>query len=1159
MKGKRKGRGRKTKAQSKKQKAIGLVYENEFNVSNTVPVQQVLRMKLHDSFPILYLAEFCRRRFDFLAKENELFHHYDEFTRDFRKGTHTKEEQHCNVIHESDYSDAQKQKYSRKEILNVLARVIVVPLDYDLISKVAYPKVSHSYDVMDNVQEDKDGPMKESAFNGIQNCYKVNKKKRKRNEISQSLEAIVDAVISKLVTEKKKYTNKLSNEYMYKCFGKNILSEGYRLCPMSSPRKKRHIGRNQNSVAQLLDTPTSLQCQTINSCASFARTSPEMKFLQGIIGDDGIREILLKCMIFFPVKTAKGESFFRGNYVQICGPYLNFMSLKARPKQPNMTLFKTNHEKNKPQGRIEIPASKLIKGSEKSSDDNVWIVPRYRMFYADSFQKKIGLPPKHVLNCQSDFNVRKNILLVDIIGYTGKRTKKPSKIWKRVAREGLKLSEQILRRHKKCDYHRLLDKYCPVPSNEIESQNIDSLLSLDAKVPNIISFFKSAISKVFPIEFFGSYNNLDAFLDTVVLLVSKRKREELNIREIMRGVRILHMKWLFQNESTKKRSPVDHQTALALAVNVFKWLHSKYLVPLIRSCFYCTDTEYTKDSLVYFRKPVWAKISKITMSSLQKKQFKRVDTVTRDNLLRQSTLGFSALRLLPKSNGGMRPIALLCKKEKVTDFDVTQNTKSTNEFLREAFQVLSYEDGRAPSLFGVGVKGFHEVHARLLQCTKLIKQGKQLYFASVDIHKCYDNINQRHLLQLIQSIFSKEEYALQKYFVVHPFENGQNVKQKEVRLCGAPGSIMNVTEQTRKISENFSGAVICDGVDCQVSQREDLMKLITEHLERNLILGKDVGTPYLMQQMIGIPQGSIMSSMLCNFYYGDIESEMLGNIFDQFRAQEFNLIRVVDDFLLVTENKDLLLRFLTDMSQGMPNLGVVINSEKTKTSCTCTLAENEVLEKDVICMNGSSFFRWCGLLIDTRTLNVRIDYGRFIGSIPKNKLNVSKSRKDGATLLTKLKWFVRPRCTPVLFDSRINSSSTIAINFHQAIMFCAIKSIHYLNDFDPDHNEKFLRNCISNTILFAYNHIYSNLRKETKQGGPDNEAVFANMIDEEAALWLGFQAYRLVFQRSRRPVFVRRSKELMQNVQWSRQGTNLELNTIVEQSVKSFHLEKFHL
>ena len=51
------------------------------------------------------------------------------------------------------------------------------------------------------------------------------------------------------------------------------------------------------------------------------------------------------------------------------------------------------------------------------------------------------------------------------------------------------------------------------------------------------------------------------------------------------------------------------------------------------------------------------------------------------------------------------------------------------------------------------------------------------------------------------------------------------------------------------------------------ASREKIVQLLEEHITQNMV---KIGGHYYRQR-VGIPQGSILSTMLCSFFYGDLE------------------------------------------------------------------------------------------------------------------------------------------------------------------------------------------------------------------------------------------------------------------------------------------------
>ena len=142
-----------------------------------------------------------------------------------------------------------------------------------------------------------------------------------------------------------------------------------------------------------------------------------------------------------------------------------------------------------------------------------------------------------------------------------------------------------------------------------------------------------------------------------------------------------------------------------------------------------------------------------------------------------------------------------------------------------------------------------------------------------------------------------------------------------------------------------------------------LLDLLQEHIQRNLVkVGKKI-----YRQKDGIPQGSVLSSILCNFFYGDFETSRLGFL----SASESILLRLIDDFLLITTNRDHAERFLQVMHTGDADYGISVNPAKSLTNLAGTI---DRLTPPKLC--GSRSFPFCGALIRTDTLEISKDRAR---------------------------------------------------------------------------------------------------------------------------------------------------------------------------------------
>jgi len=323
-------------------------------------------------------------------------------------------------------------------------------------------------------------------------------------------------------------------------------------------------------------------------------------------------------------------------------------------------------------------------------------------------------------------------------------------------------------------------------------------------------------------------------------------------------------------------------------------------------------------------------------------------------------------------------------------------------------------------------------------------------------------------------------------------------------------------------------------------------------------------------------QGSILSSMFCNIYFGNVEGLILDDIFEKESSHIIRgsssdncdalfvqsqhdlhlLVRIVDDFLLISTNKETSVQFLKKLNKGIPSLGVKINSEKSRANYPISMENTGTgkMEPVEVCHN---FFQWCGLLIDTRTCEISLDYTRFSRSKAIDTVVIHRAANEGLNLKKKMKDFVRPRCSQkLLFSSCINGIDKIRLNFYQTCLLCAIKTIHYINGsgITSLNHEQFIYSSACDTIQFAFLLISSKLKNGNMRTDLSHTKIIAFQLEWKDALWLGRHAFFSVFRRSRK----QHAKLCDLFCESSRLSNPKDLLAVTRQALQMFPLEGVH-
>lgn len=276
-----------------------------------------------------------------------------------------------------------------------------------------------------------------------------------------------------------------------------------------------------------------------------------------------------------------------------------------------------------------------------------------------------------------------------------------------------------------------------------------------------------------------------------------------------------------------------------------------------------------------------------------------------------------------------------------------------------------------------------DLYSRLKGFRKLL-HGEEvpLFFAKVDVTAAFDTIPQTSVIEVMRRLPQQEVYRISKHFEIKPGEGYRNdgysqAQSKPVRSWASIAKPSNTIETffedlNSKLAAGKKNTVFVENVVSKFWNRDELVALLSDHVKCNMV---KIGKKFYRQEQ-GIPQGSIISSMLCNYFYADLEATHLSFL----QSENSLLLRLIDDFLLITTDQNHAKRFLQEMHDGLPDYGVTVNPEKTLTNFE-VLINGQKLARQV----GNKLFPYCGAFIDTKTLNITKDRER---------------RKDIGTLIT---------------------------------------------------------------------------------------------------------------------------------------------------------------
>jgi telomerase reverse transcriptase len=579
-----------------------------------------------------------------------------------------------------------------------------------------------------------------------------------------------------------------------------------------------------------------------------------------------------------------------------------------------------------------------------------------------------ALDPRETSQACKDYTLReKEILRRKRADMLRNKAQAANRVPKRLRGQAFALVHRLRKRHCRCSYSALLDRYCPVtPSGEASKPGSFQRATSSAQVS---AFCRAAVQAVFPPKLWGVANvrHLCSSIDKFVRL---RRYETLALHDVLQGMKITDIEWLNPSgvDITSNLSPSDFSKRKEIFAELLYYVFDSYLVPLIRGHFHVTESNVQRNQLFYFRHDVWKEMSEPALASLKLNMLEECKTSAVRTMLAKRTLGVSHVRLLPKEQG-MRPIINLRRRVQTLQHGQMVLGRSINSILTPAFSVLNYERSANPAILGSALFSTDDMFPRLQAFRQSLAQqgisGKPLYFAKVDVQACFDTIPQERLMRMVRKIISAEEYQFARYSRAElPESHVPSAKPAWKFLTKAmPGTAaFDFTQEVeRDTAEGRTKTVYVNGIAQRQQSRRAILGLLEEHIQSNLI---KVGNRFYRQKK-GIPQGSIVSSLLCSYFYAELEREVLS-----FVGGNSILLRLIDDFMVISTERGVAERFVSTMHAGVPQYGVQVKAEKSRANF-----DVEVHGKKIAKVMDADF-PYCGNAINTVTLDLSKDRER---------------------------------------------------------------------------------------------------------------------------------------------------------------------------------------
>uniref|UniRef100_A0A7M4F6S9 Telomerase reverse transcriptase n=1 Tax=Crocodylus porosus TaxID=8502 RepID=A0A7M4F6S9_CROPO len=643
---------------------------------------------------------------------------------------------------------------------------------------------------------------------------------------------------------------------------------------------------------------------------------------------------------------------------------------------------------------------------------------------------------------------------------------------------------------------------------DLSDSTFRELLKQHSKHWQVYVFVRECLERVVPAELWGSSHNKCRFFKNVKRFISLGRFAKISLHELMWKMRVNDCAWL--HLSRGGRVPVcEHHFREELLAKFLYWLMNAYVIGLFRSFFYITETMFQKNMLFFYRKVIWSRLENIGIRNHFAKVHLRALSAEETEAIQQKKYipAASKLRFIPKRNG-LRPIVKMDSFVGSKKFSKGRRDRKAHYFntrLKNLFSVLNYESTVNSSFLGSSVFGKDDIYKVWKNfVSKVLDSNDRIphfYFVKADVSGAYDTIPHDKLVEVILQILNPEErttYCIRRYAVIKMCTNGQIRKyyRRHVATFKDFISYMGPFVSSLQESTSLENAIVIEQSLSFNETSSSLFDFFLQTIRNNILEIK--GRCYL--QCCGIPQGSILSTLLCSLCYGDMENKLLCGI-----QQDGVLIRLIDDFLLVTPHLLQAKNFLRTLAAGIPEYGFSVNSGK--------MAVNFLVDDDDIpgCsqfkqLPDCRMFQWCGLLLDTQTLEIYCDYSSYASTSIRSSLVFNSSRTAGKNMKSKLNTVLKLKCHSLFLDLQINSLRTVFMNVYKIFLLQAYRFhacvLQLPFNQQVRNNPCFFLRIISDTASCCYSAL------KVKNSGSDLGAKGASgPFPSEAAEWLCYHAF----------------------------------------------------
>uniref|UniRef100_A0A8B9E0A7 Telomerase reverse transcriptase n=1 Tax=Anser cygnoides TaxID=8845 RepID=A0A8B9E0A7_ANSCY len=616
---------------------------------------------------------------------------------------------------------------------------------------------------------------------------------------------------------------------------------------------------------------------------------------------------------------------------------------------------------------------------------------------------------------------------------------------------------------------------------EVSDSVLRELLKEHSSHFQVYVFVRECLERVIPAELWGSNHNKCRFFKNVKAFISMGKYAKLSLQVLMWKMRVNDCMWLRLAEGNHFVPASEHCFREEILAKFLYWLMDTYVVELLRSFFYITETMFQKNMLFYYRKCIWGKLQDIGIRNhIAKVHLRPLTSEEMEAIHQKKYLPMaSKLRFIPKVSG-LRPIVKMSGVVEAQTLSKESRAKKLNHYntqLKNLFSVLNYERTINTSVIGSSVFGRDDIYRTWKKFVKKVLKSDgeipHFYYVKADVSRAFDSIPHDKLVEVISHVLKPEKktvYCIRRYAVVMITGSGKARKLYRRHVSTFKDFTPDMKQFVSRLHESTSlrDAIIVEQSLTFNETSASLFNFFLQMLNNNIL------------------------------EIGHMENKLFRGV-----QQDGVLIRLIDDFLLVTPHLMQARAFLRTLAMGIPEYGFLINPKKTVVNFSVDdIPECSKFKQ----LPNCRLIPWCGLLLDTQTLEVYCDYSSYSCTSIRSSLSFNSNRTAGKNMKYKLLAVLKLKCHGLFLDLQINSLKTVYINVYkifllQAYRFHACVLQLPFNQKVRNNPDFFLRVIAENASC-----CYSVLKAKNPGFTLGNRGA-SGVFPSEAAEWLCYHAF----------------------------------------------------